>query len=244
MHRLALGDIKRKEGLRNLAVYSISVHAKLKQLRWKYRNDVKGNKALQKLVDRFTVVYPNFLKESSAIQREWDKNKAKRKRIMRYVHGMSRTHGTLYLLSLTFSDEVLKTTTAETRKQNISRWLDKHTVDYMACIDFGRKNKREHYHAIVALDIPLKTVEYRRKTYYEPTEIAKADWYPYGFMSVRCIDIQGANAYKTANYALKASTYAFKASSADSAIKPFHKRGVEHLARGWETLGSDDELPF
>ena len=52
-------------------------------------------------------------------------------------------------LTLTFRDDVLANTSEETRRRYITRFLKEQCQCYVANIDFGRKNEREHYHAIV-----------------------------------------------------------------------------------------------
>lgn len=60
--------------------------------------------------------------------------------------------GQCLFLTLTFTDEVLAKTSPETRRQYISRFLKQFNVPYIANKDFGSKNKREHYHAVIQLD--------------------------------------------------------------------------------------------
>lgn len=60
--------------------------------------------------------------------------------------------GTCIFLTFTFTDEVLKKTTADTRRQKIRRFLNFYDAPYVANIDFGAKNGREHYHAIIQID--------------------------------------------------------------------------------------------
>lgn len=52
-------------------------------------------------------------------------------------------------LTLTFNDVVFNNMSKETRKKNITRFLKKTCNKYIANIDFGKKNEREHYHALV-----------------------------------------------------------------------------------------------
>ena len=54
-------------------------------------------------------------------------------------------------LTFTFRDEVLQKTTSDTRKQYVRRFLNAFNVPYVANIDFGSKNGREHYHAILQM---------------------------------------------------------------------------------------------
>lgn len=52
-------------------------------------------------------------------------------------------------VTLTFTDEVLARTSADTRHRYVKRWLKSNFACGIANIDFGAKNGREHYHAIV-----------------------------------------------------------------------------------------------
>lgn len=57
--------------------------------------------------------------------------------------------GSCFFLTLTFSDSALARTSASTRRQNVTRFCDSISDDYVANIDFGSENGREHYHAVV-----------------------------------------------------------------------------------------------
>ena len=57
--------------------------------------------------------------------------------------------GKCYFLTLTFNPECLDNTNKETRKKYVLRWLKSNTEHYVANIDYGGKNGREHYHAVV-----------------------------------------------------------------------------------------------
>ena len=62
-------------------------------------------------------------------------------------------------LTLTFTDDILSTTSADTRRTYVARYLKKFNTRYVANIDFGQNDnftKREHYHAI----IQAKKVDY------------------------------------------------------------------------------------
>ena len=52
-------------------------------------------------------------------------------------------------LTFTFNDKTLQTTNEDTRRQKVRRYLSAYNTEYVANIDFGRKNEREHYHAII-----------------------------------------------------------------------------------------------
>lgn len=52
-------------------------------------------------------------------------------------------------LTMTFDDHILSTTTNDTRRRYISRFLRSLGVPYIANKDFGKQNHREHYHAVI-----------------------------------------------------------------------------------------------
>lgn len=60
-------------------------------------------------------------------------------------------------LTLTFSDETLEKTSAGTRRQYVRKYLASYGVPYVANIDFGAINGREHYHAVIGCPVDLKT---------------------------------------------------------------------------------------
>ena len=52
-------------------------------------------------------------------------------------------------LTLTFTDSVLASTSEETRKKYVQRYLKEYCSKYIANIDYGSINEREHYHAVI-----------------------------------------------------------------------------------------------
>lgn len=62
------------------------------------------------------------------------------------------TSGSCIFLTLTFRNDVLDSTSEETRKRYVSRALKTMSNNYVANIDYGSKNEREHYHAVVLCD--------------------------------------------------------------------------------------------
>lgn len=78
-------------------------------------------------------------------------NKARYKRSNRlegYIEKMLK-YGQCSFLTLTFRDDVLQATSEATRRQYVSRFLSMFSPYYIANIDYGGKNGREHYHAII-----------------------------------------------------------------------------------------------
>ena len=69
--------------------------------------------------------------------------------------------GSAYFLTITFNNETLSKTNEKTRRLYITRWLKSLTPFYVANIDYGEKNGREHYHAVITSDKrPPKTWSY------------------------------------------------------------------------------------
>ena len=62
------------------------------------------------------------------------------------------TSGSCIFLTLTFRNDVLESTSQDTRKQYIKKALKTMSENYVANIDYGSKNDREHYHAVVLCD--------------------------------------------------------------------------------------------
>ena len=57
--------------------------------------------------------------------------------------------GDCLFLTLTFSDSTLSSTNEKQRRVAVSRYLKSFNARYVANIDFGKTNHREHYHAII-----------------------------------------------------------------------------------------------
>lgn len=70
------------------------------------------------------------------------------KRLKRKIATMLES-GNCIFLTFTFTDKILNSTTADTRRQKVRRFLSSYNCDYVANIDFGSKNGREHYHALI-----------------------------------------------------------------------------------------------
>lgn len=52
-------------------------------------------------------------------------------------------------ITLTFSPSIMASTSAETRRKYVTRYLRDNFPMYVANIDFGKEHGREHYHAII-----------------------------------------------------------------------------------------------
>lgn len=75
----------------------------------------------------------------------------KKKRLFDRINKLLMTGNCLFL-TLTFTDSVLDKTQEHIRRKYVQRFLKEFTNDYVANIDYGRLNEREHYHAVVQAD--------------------------------------------------------------------------------------------
>lgn len=75
--------------------------------------------------------------------------KQKAKRVRKRIEKIMK--GDCLFLTFTFTPETLSTTSFEYRKRYIKDWLSKLNCLYVANLDYGKKNGREHYHAVVAI---------------------------------------------------------------------------------------------
>lgn len=86
-------------------------------------------------------------------------NERRRERIKERITRMIDTNKALFL-TLTFSDKMFaRNCSAETRRRYIARFLKEQCIEYLANIDFGSTNKREHYHAVV---VPKTTIDFKK----------------------------------------------------------------------------------
>lgn len=119
-------------------------------------------------IQSFYTMYNDKLKDYSSKEiKEAEKvNYASYKRTKRLkdkIYDMLKNKNAIFL-TLTFKDSVLNSTTESTRKDYVRKFLKSQCSCYVANIDYGKKNEREHYHALV---IPLNDIidgtSYREK---------------------------------------------------------------------------------
>lgn len=101
--------------------------------------------------------------------------------------------GHCVFLTLTFKDDVLKSTTSETRRKYVRRFLKKYCPAYVANIDFGGRNGREHYHALVVGD-----------------NLVYKEWHKYGAIKGEKVRNTDGDIERTCKYVAKLSNHALK----------------------------------
>lgn len=98
-----------------------------------------------------------------------------RKKIRKLVES-----GKSLFLTLTFRDSVLDSTSIETRRKYVVRFLASlGSRGYVANIDYGNKTEREHYHAVIGL------------------EHLDCNLWPYGFSKIKRVRLNGFEESKT-----------------------------------------------
>ena len=125
----------------------------------------KCNKVINKYIYSDSVSdieYQNALNTLSYLQHTFPTEFKEYSRILhasseRVVRLKKRVRDMIYgkpclFLTLTFTDDNLQSTTAETRRVTVRRFLKSFNVPYIANIDFGKRNGREHYHALLQID--------------------------------------------------------------------------------------------
>lgn len=112
-------------------------------------------------------------------------------------------NGSCLFLTLTFNDEALQNTTPLERRVAVSRYLKQFNCKYVANIDFGKENGREHYHAVIGCD-----------------KISFESWRKYGNINAERIRNRHLQSDKTklAKYICKLSNHAIKETTKRSSL--------------------------
>lgn len=111
--------------------------------------------------------------------------------------------GSCIFLTLTFNDNTLATTTDKERRVAVCRYLKSFNAPYVANIDFGSQNHREHYHAVIRAE----SINYN-------------GWNKYGNINgerIRNRDIRNDKT-KLAKYICKLSNHAIKETTKRSSL--------------------------
>lgn len=107
----------------------------------------------------FSIGEDYYLELSKELKRKYQKTARVRARLRTFFASGHE----VYFLTFTFNDDVLNSTNADTRKQYVRRWLSSNCLDYVANIDFGEKNGREHYHAVALCSSRPKMIDWSHR---------------------------------------------------------------------------------
>lgn len=138
----------------------------------------------------------DFIEASKINQSHYQRSSRLRKRIQKYL-----TMGNCVFLTLTFTDETLSKTSQETRKRYVTRYLKSQSEHYIANIDFGAENGREHYHAVVCAD----SIDYQ-------------SWHHLGAVKGERIRTSSLSSVRLGKYISKLTNHAIKETTKRNAI--------------------------
>ena len=106
-----------------------------------------SNEMCHQLIQYYMENFPNELLEAQKI------NHATYQRVKRLKDRIAELlNKPCLFLTLTFTTEKLENTSADTRRQKVRRFLSSFDCPFVANKDFGAKNGREHYHAVIQIE--------------------------------------------------------------------------------------------
>ena len=153
-----------------------------------------GGKALEMLKESFGEV------KYMAARRLCNSTRSRRSRAYKRI-GRLVVDGWCWFLTLTFSDEVLAKTSHETRRRYVARYLKSLGGRYVANVDYGSKNGREHYHALIELQGKDRS--------------AIGKW-PYGYYLALPVGNAESDSKAVTTYVTKLTSHALKKSTTGS----------------------------
>lgn len=111
-------------------------------------------------------------------------------------------NGECIFLTLTFNDDTLTSTSEKERRVLVSRYLKRFNSLYVANIDFGKTNHREHYHALINCSV----IDY-------------GAWHDFGAIKGEKVRfVSGDSCIKLSKYVCKLSNHAIKETTKRSAL--------------------------
>lgn len=175
------------------------------------------NYSYKKVID---LIYDHFVNElgySPKIVIEGIKmlsnTQKRRTRCLEKTKVLVNDNRTVWFGTLTFTNEVLDSTSADTRRRYVSRYLKSISPAYIANIDYGDKdknpdsNEREHYHCMIACD-----------------EMPKS--WTYGFCKFKLVPKDMIDIKRTSKYIVKLTNHAMKLERTGKAKRLIYSRGV------------------
>ena len=103
------------------------------------------------------------------------------------------SQGECLFLTLTFNDDTLTSTSEKARRSLVHHYLKSFSSDFIANVDYGKENEREHYHAVIL----ASKVDYTL-------------WHSFGAIRGEKVHLRGNTEAKVARYIDKLSLHALK----------------------------------
>lgn len=160
------------------------------------------------------VIYKNFR------QRKY-KNKEK---ILKWIYAIKNIkmyeNYKIVFGTLTFNDEDLKINKL-TRRRYVQRFLKENVIEYIANIDYGKVNNREHYHFIAIIKENINTKKWKR------------------IINIKKVNIDSIE--NTINYVLKLNNHSFKDTTKNERILQDRDKFIEKIV---DTIYKEEYYKF
>lgn len=207
----------KKQVLDNGCVAQTNKISKANYLTWIYEStgDAKAAERAYKTLDHikdYRQYDPSEVKEAlRVLNAHFHRTKRLSEKIGVYLMPFTRLlYGQAVFLTFTFNDKTLSTTSRETRRRYVARYLKQHSDNFVANIDYGKKNEREHYHALVL----SKNLDYSL-------------WHCYGAIKGEKVRLNDNDApVKLAKYISKLTNHAIKETATGNRML-YSKNGIK-----------------
>lgn len=113
-------------------------------------------------------------------------------RLKKRIRYIFNNYEYVYFLTLTFNDKTLLLS-SNTRRFYVKLFLNDITTCYIANIDYGKRTEREHFHAVISSNCPIKNI----------------NWL-YGFYNIKLINKTELDSERIAKYISKLTNHAIK----------------------------------
>lgn len=153
-------------------------------------------KALEYSINLFDFNDKDYLDSLKIIHADNQRYNRLLKRIVKYLD-----MGSCLFFTLTFTDDVLNNTNEETRRKYVRRFLKSISSCYVANVDYGEKNCREHYHGVILSDM----------------DSFKDKW-SYGFSNAQIIIDDNHSSDRIAKYVLKVCNHFIKSTTNNNRV--------------------------
>lgn len=138
---------------------------------------------LQRRHNYYTLVYDTLKQAQSTnkvlfheCEKIYNADCSRKKRLRNRIQYMFDTCEDVIFVTLTFTDSFLDRSTDAYRREVVTRWLKNCCpsdiyIPYVANIDFGYCNEREHYHGLIGCKVPKDMLKFWRENYGEQIKL-------------------------------------------------------------------------